>query len=485
MADGSGVARGLSPLTPTLCPLGRGFAANAQPLSLPRFSVFSCNLAWIGKSKSYRAGLECGAYSYEMQRRTSEGNDDFETRVCCCRRSLLALGGTLTPAAAEDWPTRPVTMVVPFPPGGGTDVLGRIIGRRLSEILGQQVIIDNVGGAGGMIGSNKVAKATPDGYEFVLGSRADAINQTLYKHPLYDLKEDLVPVILVADQPMAMIARHDLPVDGLQTSSPTSKRTRRPAHRLGRHRFHGLCRLRAVQSGDRRQGPGHPVSRRRPGFAGSDRRPVRLFHDLEPDRGAADPERPGQRHRRVPPRAAAVAAKPADRLRAGHEGFRRLDLVRFLLSQGTPDAMVRKLHDATAAAMDTPSVQEALVATGTFVVPPEHRSTAYLQTSSARRSRKTARRYGPPACPTIEWRDHARHPARSPLTDPHSPYYNEALLERDIGVRFKGVEKTNVDQYCVSEGWIRVEAGKGKDRLRQSADHQAFRRGRALFQIFS
>ena len=130
--------------------------------------------------------------------------------------SLFAIGCTSGPAAAQDWPTRPVTMVVPFPPGGGTDVLGRIIGRRLSEILGQQVIIDNVGGAGGMIGSNKVAKATPDGYEFVLGSRADAINQTLYKHPLYDLKEDLVPVILVADQPMAMIARHDLPVDGLQ-----------------------------------------------------------------------------------------------------------------------------------------------------------------------------------------------------------------------------------------------------------------------------
>ena len=109
---------------------------------------------------------------------------------------LLAVSGTIGPAAAQDWPTRPVTMVVPFPPGGGTDVLGRIIGRRLSEILGQQIIIDNVGGAGGMIGSNKVAKATPDGYEFVLGSRADAINQTLYKHPLYDLKEDLVPVIL-------------------------------------------------------------------------------------------------------------------------------------------------------------------------------------------------------------------------------------------------------------------------------------------------
>src|SRR4029077_19834455 len=86
--------------------------------------------------------------------------------------NLFTIGCTLGPAAAQDWPTRPVTTVVPFPPGGGTDVLGRIIGPPLSEILGQQVIIENVGGAGGMIGSNKVAKATPDGYQFVLGSRA-------------------------------------------------------------------------------------------------------------------------------------------------------------------------------------------------------------------------------------------------------------------------------------------------------------------------
>src|SRR5580692_12058125 len=129
---------------------------------------------------------------------------------------LLTASSAAAPARAQDWPTRPVTMVVPFAPGGGTDVLGRIVARRLSEILGQQVVVENIGGAGGMIGSARVVNATPDGYEFDLGSRADAINQTLYKHPLYDLKEDLAPVILVADQPMAMIARHDLPVDGLQ-----------------------------------------------------------------------------------------------------------------------------------------------------------------------------------------------------------------------------------------------------------------------------
>ena len=79
-----------------------------------------------------------------------------------CRVSILALVALLpfaSPASAQTWPTRPVTLVVPFAPGGGTDVLGRIIGRRLSEVLGQQVVIENVGGAGGMVGSARVAKA--------------------------------------------------------------------------------------------------------------------------------------------------------------------------------------------------------------------------------------------------------------------------------------------------------------------------------------
>ncbi len=108
-------------------------------------------------------------------------------------------------SAQSNWPNRPLTMVVGFAAGGGTDVLGRIIGRKLSEVLGQQVVIENVGGAGGMVGTARVAKAAPDGYTFVLGSRADAINQTLYKKPLYNLLDDLVPVILIADQPTILI----------------------------------------------------------------------------------------------------------------------------------------------------------------------------------------------------------------------------------------------------------------------------------------
>jgi tripartite-type tricarboxylate transporter receptor subunit TctC len=78
------------------------------------------------------------------------------------------------------------------------------------------VVIENVGGAGGMVGSARVAKAQPDGYQFVLGSRADAINQTLYKNPLYNLTTDLAPVILIAEQAMVLVTRKDLPVSNLQ-----------------------------------------------------------------------------------------------------------------------------------------------------------------------------------------------------------------------------------------------------------------------------
>src|SRR6202051_3696863 len=95
------------------------------------------------------------------------------------------------PAAAQDWPTHALTLVVPWAAGGGPDVMGRIMARRMSEILGQQIIVENVAGGGGMVGSSRVVRAEPDGYTFVFGSRSDAIDMTLYRHPLYNLRTDL------------------------------------------------------------------------------------------------------------------------------------------------------------------------------------------------------------------------------------------------------------------------------------------------------
>ena len=121
------------------------------------------------------------------------------------------------PAAAEDWPTRPMTMVVPFAAGGTADPIGRALAAGLSQVLGQQVIIENVGGAGGMTGASRVAKAAPDGYQFVFGSTgAFAYSQTFYKRPLYNTVTDFAPVALVSQQPIMLVARKDLPVQNLQ-----------------------------------------------------------------------------------------------------------------------------------------------------------------------------------------------------------------------------------------------------------------------------
>jgi tripartite-type tricarboxylate transporter receptor subunit TctC len=120
-------------------------------------------------------------------------------------------------ASAQTFPNRALTMIIPFAAGGPTDVLGRIIGIRMGEILGQQVVIENVGGAGGMTGARRGADAPADGYTFVLGTvGTHAQGQTLYKKPLYDASADFSPVALLAEVPLVLITRKDLPANNLK-----------------------------------------------------------------------------------------------------------------------------------------------------------------------------------------------------------------------------------------------------------------------------
>lgn len=125
----------------------------------------------------------------------------------------LVLGGG---ASAQDWPTRPINMIIPYAAGGPVDTIGRILAARLSEVLSQQVIIENMGGAGGMTGAARAAKAAPDGYTVLLsGSAVLAINQTLYKKPLYSAATDFEHVVLFSDSARVLITRKDLPVSNL------------------------------------------------------------------------------------------------------------------------------------------------------------------------------------------------------------------------------------------------------------------------------
>jgi tripartite-type tricarboxylate transporter receptor subunit TctC len=123
---------------------------------------------------------------------------------------------SITAAPAQEWPSRPLTMVVPFAAGGGADLLGRILAPSLSELLGQPVTIENVGGGGGMTGALRVSRAAPDGYQFVLGTTGThAQNQSLYKNPLYHAATDFMPVALVAEQPILLITRKNFPAGNL------------------------------------------------------------------------------------------------------------------------------------------------------------------------------------------------------------------------------------------------------------------------------
>ena len=126
--------------------------------------------------------------------------------------------------ASSSWPTRPVTMVVPFAAGGPTDVVGRILAGRLGDILKKQVIVLNVGGAGGMTGADRVARARPDGYEVLLGTvGTQAYSQTLYKNPLYSATADFAPVVLVAEQPLVLVVRKNFPAKNLKEFAAYAK----------------------------------------------------------------------------------------------------------------------------------------------------------------------------------------------------------------------------------------------------------------------
>jgi tripartite-type tricarboxylate transporter receptor subunit TctC len=135
-------------------------------------------------------------------------------------RAWIATAGVLAaailPAAAQEWPTRPISMIVPYAAGGPPDVIARIIAPGMSESLGVQVVVENVSGAGGITGTARVARAAPDGYTFLLGAAGVlSQNQTLYKHPPYSSVTAFAPVGLIALTPAILVTRPNFPAGDL------------------------------------------------------------------------------------------------------------------------------------------------------------------------------------------------------------------------------------------------------------------------------
>ena len=282
-------------------------------------------------------------------------------------------------ARAQDWPTRPVTMVVPYAAGGPVDTVGRIMAAGLSEILRQQVVIENVTGAGGMTGTSRVALAAPDGYTFLLGGLAVlGLVPNLYKKPLYNPVTDFASVSLFADSARILIARKDLPADTLKDfiayaqtnqakmqfgsagaargcisapccSTPTWARITHVPYRgsapamqdLMAGRIDFMCEqistaLPQIQAGV-----------------------VKAIATLGPARSSALPDLPT----------------------AQEQGLADLDCSTwsaFVFPKQTPEGIVRRLAQATSEAVDLPLVRERFASVGVTVAAPERRSPEYL-----------------------------------------------------------------------------------------------------------
>jgi tripartite-type tricarboxylate transporter receptor subunit TctC len=294
--------------------------------------------------------------------------------------AIAALMLASAPAAAQDWPTRPVTMVVPFAAGSGSDILGRIIGPRLGEQLGATVIVEDVGGAGGMIGAARVMKAAPDGYSLLLATAGThAINQTLYKKPLYNAATDFAPVALVASTPILLVTRADLPVGNLPEFIAYAKANQATmqfgspgagsASHLGCALFNAAIGVQITH-----------VPYRSTGQALQDLLAGRLDYQCVPIAGVV-PQVEAKLIKAIAimsKQRSAVLPMLATAQEQGLADFEVETWYAMFLPKATPAPIIGKLHAAAVAAMNAPDVQAKLQELGIEVVAPERRSPEYL-----------------------------------------------------------------------------------------------------------
>jgi tripartite-type tricarboxylate transporter receptor subunit TctC len=280
---------------------------------------------------------------------------------------------------AQIYPARPMTMIIPFAAGGPTDVLGRVMAQRMSEILGQQIVVENVGGAGGMTGSKRVADAAPDGYSFVLGTvGTHAQSQTMYKKPLYHAT-DFTPVALIAEVPIVLISRRDLPVNDLpefiayakanQTKMQYGSAGAGSATHLGCVLLNYLIGVDITHVPYRGTGPAMQdlqggridylceiVSTAKPQIDGGTVKPIAI---MTKERSPALPN-------------------VLSGLEQGTPNLEAYTWNAIFLPKGAPADVVKQLHDATVEAMKTPAVRERLEALGAVLVPEERATPEYL-----------------------------------------------------------------------------------------------------------
>jgi tripartite-type tricarboxylate transporter receptor subunit TctC len=288
-------------------------------------------------------------------------------------------------AHAQTWPTRPVTMVVPFAAGGPIDTVARIMAPSLSETLGQSVIIENVGGAGGMTGALRVAKAPPDGYQFVLGNvGTHAVSQSLPKSPPYDVLADFAPVGLFADLSLVLVVRRDLPTSNLAEfiayARANQDKMQFGSASVGSATHLACALLNAAVGVNIVHVPyrgGAPAMQDLIGgridylcldtpvvIPMIESGQIKAIAILTRGRSASLPNLPSAQEQ-------------------GLTGFEAANWASIYFPKGTPAAIVQKLNAAISAAVDNPAVRKRMNDVGIDPVTPDRRSPEYLATFTA------------------------------------------------------------------------------------------------------
>jgi len=301
------------------------------------------------------------------------------------RRAFIALLGVAAAgwplaARAQAYPSRPITMVVPFAAGGAFDVIGRILAARMGEILGQQLIVENTTGAGGIIGVNRVVNAAPDGYTLLFGSiGTHAYNQTIYKKPRYDATADFTPVALFVEQPMVLTTRKTFPANNLPEFIDYVKKDGAKLQfgsaGAGTTTHLGCALLNAVIGVKVTH-----VPYRGGGPAANDLIGGQIDY-MCLNMGSAAPLIMGNQVKAIATLSRHRPPLMPDLATAHEQGLADFDVVTwnaFFLPKGTPSEVVTKLNDATSQAMDTPAVKSRLHELGVTGVASERRSPQYL-----------------------------------------------------------------------------------------------------------
>jgi tripartite-type tricarboxylate transporter receptor subunit TctC len=292
--------------------------------------------------------------------------------------ALLALTGVLS---AQDWPSaRVITMIIPFAPGGGVDASGRIQAQRMGELLGQTIIVENIGAAAGTVGSQRVARATPDGYTMLMGnSGTHAYSQGLRKNPPYNSVTDFAPVGLVTESPRILLARKDLPVNNLQEFVKYVK-ANQAKMQFGSAGVgsgtHLPCELLNATIGAKVthvpfKGAG-PVMQEL--IAGR----IDYFCDTI-QTGAAQAKAGSVKGIAVmSPRRVPIIADLATTGEQGLAGVEATVWNGFFFPKGTPDAIVRRMNKVMNTMIEDPAMRKRLEELGLEILPAEQRTPEYL-----------------------------------------------------------------------------------------------------------